>query len=158
MKGNWAIRRLGIGWMALLIMVLLSACIGGRTPPVSQGEAERIAWEILKPFTDSQDRSNWAVQDTQIIKGDALPEAFQNEREETCFQWYSADPPPPENIRPTATYWLVEFAPLPATAQGTPLSSTAPPRIPEPFVRQAFLLIDSTTGQVDGFRLRCIIY
>ena len=155
--GNWVIGQLGILSMSLLAILFLNACTSARTSSITQGEAENIAWETLQPYTSSQMRTNWAIRDTQIVKGDALPDAFQKERIDTCFQ-FSNEPPPPENIRPSVKYWLVEFAPLPATAQGTPLSPTDPPHIPEPFLRQALILIDATTGQVDAVRLSCVIY
>jgi hypothetical protein len=127
-------------------------------PIIRQGEAEALAWQALQPYTHSRDRANWAIQQTQIIQGDTLPAPLQKERDETCFRTYSTQPPPPENIQPSFKYWLVIFVPLPATAQVTPLSVTAPPRIPEPFVRQAYILIEANTGKLGAFRLSCVIY
>ena len=61
---------------------------------------------------------------------------------------------PPARIR-TGIY----LAPRPATPQAaTPLSATAPPTVPEPFIYQAHSLIHLTAGEVVARKLYCVIY
>ena len=141
----------------LVIMLLTSACTR-TSSEVSRAEAEAIAWQALEPYTSSHQAANWKVSQSRQVKGDELPEIFQKERVETCFNRNAAPPPPPEEFQPAGRYWLVVYEPLPATPKSTALSPTDPPHIPEPFVRQATLLIELQDGELAGFRLGCVIY
>jgi len=58
-------------------------------------------------------------------------------------------------------YKPVQFQPLPATPlspEGEMMSATAPPRIPEPFLYRADLLLEAESGKVVARRLYCVIY
>ena len=67
--------------------------------------------------------------------------------------------PANEFIRADTTYWYVMLRPRAATpqAQGGEPSPTAPPLIPEPFVREARFLLDAG-GAVAARTLSCVIY
>jgi hypothetical protein len=69
-------------------------------------------------------------------------------------------PPANDEIQPTRAYWYVQMVPRPATPppKETPISPTAPPNVPEPFIRQALFLIDSSDGQIVARKLFCVIY
>jgi hypothetical protein len=55
-------------------------------------------------------------------------------------------------------YWVVEMSPLPATPLPVPtLSPTAPPFVPEPFLRRALFLLD-VDGRVVARKLYCVVY
>jgi hypothetical protein len=67
------------------------------------------------------------------------------------------EPPPNGEIDPSQTYWYVEMRPQPATPSGQSMSPTAPPLVPEPFLRQALFLIDEN-GEVVARVLACVVY
>ena len=65
---------------------------------------------------------------------------------------------PNGEIKPEGDYWFVGMSPKSATPLPRPtLSPTAPPFIPEPFLRQALFLIDMD-GNVVARKLFCVIY
>jgi hypothetical protein len=94
------------------------------------------------------------------VKGEEIQEIFEGEPVPgNCI----SGPPPPENkkIQASASYWYVRMKPVPVTSEPIPTeqySPTAPPRIPEPFLRDAHLLIDPGSGEIVARKLLCIIY
>jgi len=115
-------------------------------------------WTALEPNTASHDRGNWDVVEIYQIKGRQVDNRFEGEPAPGCW----SGPQPPENgdVKPGRTYWLVQMIPKPAApvpGQGTP-SPTAPPNIPEPFLRAAHFLVDSQSGNIAARKLLCIIY
>ncbi|MEW5871436.1 MAG: hypothetical protein AB1894_19340 [Chloroflexota bacterium] len=153
-----------LGLALCLLAALLSSCHEQGNPianpianTIAKEQAIQIAWETLGPYTSSHNLSNWQTIETSTVRGDSLPEVFQKPLNLYCF---GGKTPVAEDIRPNATYWYILMEPLPATQppEITPLSPTAPPRIPEPFVRQAYLLIDASDGRVAALRLNCVVY
>jgi hypothetical protein len=70
---------------------------------------------------------------------------------------------PPENqeIPSRAFYWYVHMKPIYVTPEPVPTeqySPTAPPRIPEPFLREAHFLIDPNSGEAVARKLYCVVY
>ncbi len=144
--------------MNLRILLLLAglllplACAG---PAPAEAELLTAAWQALEPHTASHDRANWQTVELRQVTGREVAKTFETEGA-GCW-----GPTPPANasLTPAATYWYVHFQPRPATAPpptGTP-SPTAPPRIPEPFHRLAFFLLDQN-GRVVARNLSCVIY
>ena len=70
------------------------------------------------------------------------------------------EPPPNGEITASADYWYVHMSPRPATPdpQKSAPSATAPPAVPEPFLRQALLLIDALDGSIAVRKLHCVVY
>lgn len=145
-----------LGLVVCLLAVLLSAC-NGQGNTITKEQAVQIAWETLEPYTSSHNQANWRTLEARSLRGDNLPEVFDKRRDLYCFGGRALAA---EDIRPDATYWYVLLEPRLATPppEITPLSPTAPPRIPEPFARQAHLLIDASDGRAAAFRLGCVVY
>lgn len=117
-----------------------------------------IVWNALDPYTSSHNRPAWQVMETQFGKGESVAKVFDGEPATGCW----SGPPPPENgeINPANDYWYVLMAPYPATPEpffGTS-SPTAPPLIPEPFLKQAHFLIDPRAGDIIARKLICVVY
>lgn len=128
------------------------------TPELSQSQAIDIVWEALEPNTSSHERSNWQVVEAELVAGERVAERFEGEPAPGCW----SGPKPVENkaVILTKDYWYVSMKPAPATPMpfyGTP-SPTAPPLIPEPFLREAHFLVDPETKDVVARRLICVIY
>jgi hypothetical protein len=141
--------------LACLALPLALAACGSPLP--TTGQAVDTAWEALEPNTSSHERANWEAVTVLEIQGSEAAEQFEGEPAPGC-----PGPEPPANgpIDPAATYWLVVLKPVPATPRpdvDTP-SPTAPPLIPEAFVREAQFLVDSTGSRVVARRLACVIY
>lgn len=139
----------------LLCLALLADC-SPATSSITEPQAIDIAWQTLEPYTNSHQRGYWQAAEVQTVTGKDLPVVFQKPRDEYCF---GSRKPAGEEISSAGRYWFIEMRPIPATAiPETPLSPTAPPRKPEPFIPQAFFLIDRTSGSVAGFRIQCVVY
>lgn len=154
-----AMRSFGVYRAVLLGLAALLAGCGLHGAPgseLSAGDVEKIAWEALEPNTSSHDRSNWKVVEVQSVQGAQVAEEF----DAWVFYGYCPGPEPPRNqtVDPGQTYWLARFEALRATPAVTPLSPTAPPAIPEPFLYQAGFLIHPGTGQVLARYYHCVIY
>ncbi len=158
--------------LALVVLALVAvACTDqGETPesPTStpepsveglgQSQIMDLVWEALAPNTSSGDRANWEVAVAQQVLGRQVAEQFEGEPAPGCWK----GPTPEENGEVIAVnmYWYVRMQPRPATAvpqQGT-VSPTAPPIIPEPFLRDAYFLLDPIDGRVIARKLLCVIY
>jgi hypothetical protein len=150
------------GWV--LAVLVLAACAGNLGTATEDQAANSVetkeqaldkAWRDLEPHTSSHDRDNWEVIEAKRVTGREVAEVF--EREQPRCVWPT--PQPNQQVRSAATYWYVEMKPRPATPlPGEELSPTAPPRIPEPFVRDSFFLIDLSSGEVVARMLYCVIY
>ena len=136
-------------------MVLLTAC----SAPGNGGMAD-AAWIALEPNTSSHDRGAWDVVESRSVRGAEIRELFAGEPVPgECV----SGPKPPENseIEPESSYWYVVLEPHPATPVPIPsevYSPTAPPNIPEPFLRAAHFLFEQETGQVVARKVYCVIY
>lgn len=154
-------------WMVqlslFLLVVSLVACAGRTETPVgrlSEAQAASLAWGVLEPNTSSHDRENWQVIEIRTVKGSEISAEFAGQPE-SAGCWMGPTPEPNRAITALKTYWYVEWAPKPAAPipQSTEnFSLTAPPQIPEPFMREAFILLDVATGEVAARRLLCVIY
>lgn len=117
-----------------------------------------LVWEALEPNTSSHARSNWGVVEARVLKGETMAKQFEGEPITGC--WFGPSPPENREIRPANDYWYVLMTPSPATPEpfyGTP-SPTAPPLIPEPFLKLAHFLIDPNSGEIIARKLICVIY
>jgi len=117
-----------------------------------------IAWEALEPNTSSHTRSNWQVEKVESVTGESVDEQFEGDPAPGC--WSGPEPIENKDISPTKIYLYILMVPTPATPEpfyGTP-SPTAPPLIPEPFLREAHFLIDPRTSEVVARKLICVIY
>jgi hypothetical protein len=165
-----------IACLAVVAILSLGACATG-TPMTTPGtstaqgvdtaeaagapsreQLRDLAWQALDPNTSSHDLANWEVIDLRQVEGREIAGEFADPPANGCPYWPSPAPNAP--IAATETYWLVRFHKRPATppAGATPVSPTAPPNVPEPFIYQAFFLIDPGSGQVVARRLFCVIY
>jgi hypothetical protein len=124
---------------------------------LTEEQARNLAWQALDPNTSSHDPANWELIDLRQVAGGEVAGEFEGRATYGCP---GPTPGPNGPIDAAATYWLVQFQKRPATppAGATPLSPTAPPNVPEPFIYQAFFLIDPDSGQVVARRLLCVIY
>jgi hypothetical protein len=140
--------------IGLLTIVILAAC--GGSASLTEQQAVDAAWDVLAPNTSSGDRANWQVVDVRQVKGRDVADEFAGEPSLGC--WKGPTPMPNGAIQPNGDYWYVEMSPKPATPLPRPtISPTAPPSIPEPFLRQALFLLD-TGGKVVARKLYCVIY
>jgi len=117
-----------------------------------------IVWEALDPNTSSHMRANWQVMEVHLVKGETVAKQFEGEPITGC--WFGPAPPENREIRSAKDYWYVLMTPSPATPEpfyGTP-SPTAPPLIPEPFLRQAHFLTDPGSGEIIARKLICVVY
>ena len=137
------------------IALALAGCGGGQRSLTDQ-QAVDAAWQALEPHTSSHNRANWEAVTVEQTTGQDVSDDFEGEPAPGC--------PPPElpanaPIGAATTYWYVLLKPLAATplAQAGEPSPTAPPLIPEPFVREARFLLDAG-GAVAARKLSCVIY
>jgi len=127
-------------------------------PSISQSQVIDIVWDALEPNTSSHNRSNWQVIEVELVIGEDVVMRFEEEPTTGC--WFGPKPPENKEINTSKHYWYVLMIPYPATPEpfyGTP-SPTAPPLIPEPFLKYAHFLVDVTSGEVMARRLICIVY
>ena len=114
-------------------------------------------WDALEPNTSSHDRSNWDAIEVDQVTGGQAAERFDGEPAPGC--WSGPEPPENDDIQSGQTYWYVQMKPKPATpVPGVESSPTAPPIIPEPFLRDAYFLIDPQSGEIVARKLICVIY
>lgn len=168
---------LHLACVAILLIEAMAACAGstgtaGPTPsPGSEDKVDitsrggdldeqrllDIAWAALEPNTSSHDRANWEGGEMRRVEGGEVADEFDDER-----PGYGCPGPTPQanrRVEPDATYWFVQIKRRPATPPPgvTPISPTAPPQVPEPFMYQATFLIDDS-GKVVARKLYCVIY
>jgi len=127
-------------------------------PALSKSQAIDIVWEALEPNTSSHNRSNWQLVQAQLVTGEEVAERFEGEPAPGC--WSGPEPVENRDIISTKDYWYILMVPTPATPEpfyGTP-SPTAPPLIPEPFLKEAYFLIDPETSDILARKLICVIY
>jgi hypothetical protein len=143
-------------WTAFLALSLI-ACSGEATS-LSEQQVVGIVWDALEPNTSSHDLSNWEVVEALLVTGREVVQHFEGDPAPGCWK----DPTPPANDRiiSSRTYWFVHLRARSATPlpQKGMVSPTAPPLTPEPFLRQAFFLLDAEDGQIVARHLHCVIY
>jgi WD40 repeat protein len=130
-------------------------------PPVSnlvnRQQLMDLAWAALDPNTSSHNQADWEVVEVRQATGHEVSGYFSAEPELAC-----PGPEPPANklIDPSTTYGFVDMRPWPATpvSPDPPISPTAPPNVPEPFLQRALFLLDLDSGQIIARALSCIIY
>jgi hypothetical protein len=138
-------------------MALALVACGGPAESVDKETVLDRVWEALEPNTSSSDRANWEAVDVRQVQGREVAAQFEGKVAAGC--WKGPTPQPNATISASGDYWFVEMVPRPATAlPGGEASPTAPPRIPEPFLRQAFFLVDPADGRIVARRLFCVIY
>ena len=143
--------------LLILLCALAAACVGSRGP-IGEQQAVDAAWSAFKPNTSSKDRANWKVVDVREVTGRDVAKAFSGRVAPGCAT--GPTPPPNQSIGSSTVYWYVSMTASPATpllATGT-VPPTAPPAIPEAFVRQGQFLIDRTDGRVVARKITCVIY
>lgn len=125
---------------------------------LNQSQVIDIVWQALEPNTSSHTRSNWQMEKAQLVPGENVAERFEGIPSLGC--WSGPEPVENKDVILTKDYWYILMVPKPATPEpfyGTP-SPTAPPLIPEPFLREAHFLVDPDTGDVVARKLICVIY
>lgn len=125
---------------------------------LGQSQVIDIVWDSLEPNTSSHNQSNWQVIEVEIVTGEDVIDRFEGESISGC--WFGSKPPENKGINLSNKYWYVLMIPYPVTPNpfyDTP-SPTAPPLIPEPFLKYAHFLIDATHGEIIARRLICIVY
>jgi hypothetical protein len=149
-----------------VITILLTSCsmfspvgkISEEMVEPGRSQVVEIVWEALEPNTSSRERSNWQVVEVRSVSGESVAERFEGDPAPGC--WSGPEPPENKAVRASKTYWYVLMVPTPATPEpypGTP-SPTAPPQIPEPFLREAHFLVDPRTNEIVARKLHCVIY
>lgn len=149
------VRRLAL--VLAIVAVLVTAC--GDSPSEStldEQAVQDLVWGALAPNTSSGDRANWQATVVEQVKGRDVADEFKGEAWLGC--WKGPTPAPNSAVQAGADYWYVEMRPKAATPLPEPtISPTAPPFVPEPFLRQALFLIDQD-GTVVARKLFCVIY
>lgn len=123
--------------LACLVVGLYASGAG----ELSENQIRDLAWQFLKPHTLSRNLSHCMFFDARSVTGRKMAERFAGEP--ALGRWQ--DPSFEENleIRPYQTYWYVHLKPRDATPLPTPtISPAASPNIPEPYIDQAFFLLD----------------
>jgi len=130
----------------------------GDTSELSQSQVLDIVWQVLEPNTASHEQANWQVIKAETVTGGSLAGRFEGEPAPGC--WSGPEPPENEDIISSKNYWYILMTPKPATPEpfGDTPSPTAPPKIPEPFLREAHFLVDPKSGEVIARKLLCVIY
>ena len=145
-------------WFIMVALSLTPASCSNRSLQTNEAQAVDAAWKALKPYSNSEDFSNWESVNSKLVRGDEAANLFEGETAPGC--WKGPISLQNKLINPSRTYWLVQMKPKPATPialDRTP-SPTEPPFIPEPFLRDAFFLIDTKTGEILARKLYCVIY
>ena len=96
--------------------------------------------------------------DARLAKGNNVVKRFEGDPAPGC--WTGPKPAENKSINPIQEYWFVNIKPKPATPIpffDTP-SPTAPPLIPEPFLRDSYFLADKESGEIVARKLICVIY
>jgi hypothetical protein len=152
-----ALNTLGLSLALVVTVVTLTACTSD-VETLGEQQVVDAAWEALKPNTSSHDRTNWSVVEADEVTGSQVAAQFEGEAALGC--WKGPTPVPNQLIRDSGSYWYVQMAPHPVTRDPryTPISPTAPPPIPEPFLREARFLIDAQDGSIVARKLFCVIY
>ena len=139
-------------------LVLITTACENQDVQTKKGQAIDTAWKTLKPYTSSGNFSNWEVNKSKLVSGGETGSLFEGDPAPGCWKGPASTNDKP--VSASESYWLIQMNPKPATpkAQDRTPSPTEPPFIPEPFVREASFLIDTTTGEVLRRKLYCVIY
>ena len=158
------------------VLLLLGACSSGTASQIvqhadstpiaspngpdslSEQQVVDLVWVALEPNTWSHDLSAWEAIEVRQAAGRDVAEQFEGAPASGCWQ----GPTPVANgvIKPSDTYWYVHMMPKPATPfpREGETSPTAPPAVPEPFLWQAFFLVDADSGVIVARKLLCVVY
>ena len=150
------VRVLCLGYVVAVLAVGLVAC-ASETVTLSEPQVRDLAWQSLEPNTSSHNQANWEFIEVKQVIGREVAEQFEGEPAPGCWQ----GPPavPNEKVNPSGTYWYVHLKPRQVTPLPEPtISPTAPPNVPEPFMHQAFFLLDAADGRVVARKISCVIY
>jgi len=143
-------------WQLAFLILILTAC-SGKATPLPEAQVLSRVWQALEPNTSSHNQANWEVVESRSVSGREVSERFAGEPDPGCVP--GPTPPPNRPVSLNTTYWYVQMRPRPATPlPGTPLSPTAPPRVPEATVVQADFLVDPDTGDIVARKFGCVIY
>lgn len=142
--------------LIIIFMFLNSACMEARKE-MGQQQALTLVWEDLEPHTNTKNREKWEIREVSKVYGRDVVPIFVDARFNQC-----PGPLPPENqaIKPSTQYWFIHTMPHPATPlplEGTN-SPTAPPLIPEPFLREAYYLVDPISYEIIARKFVCVVY
>jgi hypothetical protein len=143
--------------ITLLSLVVSGVSCSVHARDIDQDDAEATVWAVLEPYTASHERANWQISEPFHVVGQEIAQEFEGDPAPGCL---GPEPPANPEVDPTAPYLYVEVKPRPATPlpEVGESSPTAPPSVPEPFLRRALFLLDSTTGRIYARKLFCIIY
>lgn len=128
------------------------------SPAISESQVIEIVWNALEPNTSSHNSSNWQVAKRQLITGESVIDRFEGGPVSGC--WFGPKPDENKDIKVKKLHGYVLMIPTPATpaSKNTPASPTAPPLIPEPFLREAHFLVDPDNGEIVARKLICVVY
>ncbi|MBN1583525.1 MAG: hypothetical protein JXA89_22640 [Anaerolineae bacterium] len=150
--------------VCVFLCILVVACAGeqgqsdGQQEMIDEQQVIDAAWRAFEPNTSSQNRANWEVVQVRTVSGRDVAEQFAGEPAPGC--WVGPTPSPNGDIDAAETYWYVYMRArlvTPPSATRT-VSPTAPPAIPEAFVREAWFLLGRSDGQVVARKIYCVIY
>jgi hypothetical protein len=156
--------------LQILIIILLVVGTGCQTAAsstpalpspiqLSEDQVLEIVWGALEPNTSSHDQAAWETISVQTVTGREVQDLFEGEPV-PCGWVPGPTPPANATIALDGAYWVVLMRRRYATPPPypAPLSPTAPPNIPEPYVYEAHFLVDLSTGQIVARKLSCVIY
>jgi hypothetical protein len=137
---------------------LLGACGSPTAALPTEQQIRDAAWTALEPNTSSHNRTNWEFVQVKQVKGQEISSKFDGRPSAGC--WMGPTPSPNEAISPAGSYWYVELKPHPATPvpRNRTVSATEPPAVPEPFLRQALILLDVSDSKIVARKLFCVVY
>lgn len=145
--------RLSTVVVILSLIVPIAGCID-QGQSLHQQEALEIAWDTLKPNTESGNRDDWEIHDARKVYGKDIVNDFADMRFKNC-----PGPEVPENlpIKVSSEYWYIRVLPHPEVLRRDKSTSSAElvPVVPEPKINEAAFLIDPYSGKVIARRLVC---
>ncbi len=132
----------------------LIACKGYK---LSGSQVRDLAWQSLKPHTSPHNLDNWVYIEVKQVTGREVADKFRGDPAPGCWQGPLVDQN--EKINPHDMYWYVHLKPREVTPLPTPTAfPAASPYTPEPFISQAFFLLDPANGRVGARKISCVIY
>lgn len=140
-------------FLIIAVFFLIGGCIE-RNSDLGQQEALEIAWDTLKPNTESHNRDDWEIHQAQVIYGQDVISEFMDMRFSNC-----PGPAIPENkpIKGSSKYWYIKVVPHPEAMRRDKSTDSAElvPVVPEPKIQEASFLVDIYSGEVIARHLVC---